>query len=123
MKNASAKQIEVIEYLKTALNPKAFFSTIGDILVRTSSDSKLTDADREVAQIWEDNKASKKAIEAWEAREKIPEKGATGGKGKGTRKQKSYEISTPVHPQEPTREAMESKDTHKNSSKGFEIGE
>ena len=60
MKNASAKQIEVIEYLKAALNPKAFFSTIGDILVRTSSDSKLTDADREVAQIWEGNKASKK---------------------------------------------------------------
>ena len=124
MKNAStnAERIKVIEYLKAALSPKALFSTMGDILVRLS-DSKLTDADKRVAEIWADNKGSKENIDKLEERVRIPEKGAIGGKGKGNRirKTKKYEVS--VQPQESVRGTMESMDTHENSSKGFEIGE
>ena len=100
MKSVSAEKVNINEYIKSKL--KAFvetFATLGEIIGGTSSASKLTDAERKAEEIWENNKASQKAIEALEARETIPEKDEVEKK-KEIRGKSSYKVQEPVQQQD-----------------------
>ena len=122
--NAKAEQINVKEYMKARWK-KVFkavaetFKTLGDILIVTSDTNKLTDADIEAAEIWKAHPKAKKAVEALEARESIPEREEikTGKKERTNR----FEIHKQIATQEPVQGISEgeSKDiTMQETGKG-----
>ena len=114
--NAKAEQINVKEYMKARWK-KVFkavaetFKTLGDILIVTSDTNKLTDADIEAAEIWKAHPKAKKAVEALEARESIPEREEI--KTEKKERKPRYEIKEQALKQEPVKRI--SKDTKTQS--------
>ena len=102
--NAKAEQINVKEYMKARWK-KVFkavadtFKTLGEMLIVTSDTNKLTDADIEAAEIWKAHPKAKKAVEALEAREEIPEEVEIQAETK--KRKPRYEIHGQIATQEP----------------------
>ena len=94
----SPERMEAIEYIRKAINPKAFFSTIWEMLAGDSAEEKSSGAERGAQRIWDENPKGKQRINALEeSRSGIP-----NGKGEKRQKRKklTYEVKKPGEPSE-----------------------
>lgn len=113
MKNVSEKRINISELYRKAFNAfKDTISTLGSILLEPPKVLKLTEADVEVKQIWENNKESAEAIKEFERQQTIPERGTEEKRSMGRKRTKNYAEKVQTQNQRPNSQEQENNVTH-----------